>query len=382
MPCGALLRGAPMSSGRTRASANPATGPGPSRLRLGPLPRLTATVATLALLPFLLALPPARVAAAAPLPACRYADVPALYANPADWQRTLVDPEFTVGAGYTPTDLVPVSEAGIGGGGEIRAIVIGDLRAMTAQAKADGAAIAVQSAYRSYPTQEVTFNYWVGLRGYQAALLASARPGHSEHQLGTAIDFRSADTTLPWTSDWQQTPAGAWMAANAWRYGFVMSYPAASSPAKTCYDYEPWHYRYVGRAEAAAMHASGLSPREYLWSKFGSDTAAKKGSVTAATSTPSPAASATLQASAEPDPAVAAVPAPTPPAPPGALLPMLSLLAAAGLLLWSPARQRRLTRWLMRRSSGWRPAARGTGQAERVRGPAGRGDASSWTSLL
>jgi D-alanyl-D-alanine carboxypeptidase len=55
------------------------------------------------------------------------------------------------------------------------------------------------------------------------------------------------------------------MAANAWKYGFIESYPRGVSPSKTCYAYEPWHFRYVGRAEAAAVHASGLTLREWLW---------------------------------------------------------------------------------------------------------------------
>ena len=54
------------------------------------------------------------------------------------------------------------------------------------------------------------------------------------------------------------------MAANAWRYGFVMSYPRGSY-AQTCYDYEPWHYRYVGRELAAQIRASGVTPRQVLW---------------------------------------------------------------------------------------------------------------------
>ena len=54
------------------------------------------------------------------------------------------------------------------------------------------------------------------------------------------------------------------MAANAWRYGFVMSYPRGSF-SRVCYDYEPWHYRYVGRAAAADIRASGLTLREWLW---------------------------------------------------------------------------------------------------------------------
>ena len=146
-------------------------------------------------------------------------------------------------------------------------MIVDDLRAMTAAAAAAGAPLAVQSAFRSYDTQKATFNYWVDVGGYDQALLTSARPGHSEHQLGTAIDFTSAtDRSAPWTSpDWAVTPAGRWLKANAWQYGFVMSYPPDGFAA-TCYAYEPWHYRFVGRSIAGAIHASGLSPRHWLWS--------------------------------------------------------------------------------------------------------------------
>ena len=57
------------------------------------------------------------------------------------------------------------------------------------------------------------------------------------------------------------------MAANAWRYGWLMSYPKGKRKF-TCYSYEPWHYRYVGRELARDIHDSGLTPREYLWANF------------------------------------------------------------------------------------------------------------------
>ena len=57
------------------------------------------------------------------------------------------------------------------------------------------------------------------------------------------------------------------MKAHAWEYGWVMSYPKGKSDV-SCYDYEPWHYRYYGRALAAKIHDSGKVPREYLWAHF------------------------------------------------------------------------------------------------------------------
>ena len=85
--------------------------------------------------------------------------------------------------------------------------------------------------------------------GYAAALKSSARAGHSEHQLGTTVDFRSYGGSAPWYyADWGRSKAGAWLKSNAWKYGFVMSYPKGKTTL-TCYAYEPWHYRYVGRAD-------------------------------------------------------------------------------------------------------------------------------------
>ena len=84
-------------------------------------------------------------------------------------------------------------------------------------ARRAGAPLRVESAYRSYRTQVGTFAGWVRASGRSAALRASARPGHSEHQLGTAIDFSSGRRAPCFIYDWATTRAGAWMAGNAWR---------------------------------------------------------------------------------------------------------------------------------------------------------------------
>jgi len=202
-----------------------------------------------------------------PLPSCTYVDLPALRTTYGDWSSTVLDTVFQLPNGYVPPDLVDTSRAGLTPGQFIRAIALDDLSAMAAAAKADGARLAVQSAYRSYVGQVLTFNGWVRQVGYQAALVTSARPGHSEHQLGTAIDFRAVGGASPWTyADWATTREGAWLAANAWKFGWVLSYPQGMT-AVSCYRYEPWHYRYVGRQTAAAVHAAGITLREWLWAR-------------------------------------------------------------------------------------------------------------------
>jgi D-alanyl-D-alanine carboxypeptidase len=202
-----------------------------------------------------------------PLPTCDYLDLPTARASYADWGTTVLDTVFTLPGGYAPKDLVDTAQAGLNGSHFIRTIAVSDLKAMVDAAAADGARLAVQSAYRSYTGQVLTFNGWVRQVGYGEALQTSARPGHSEHQLGTAIDFRSVGGASPWTyADWGKTKEGAWLAANAWTFGWVMSYSKGSS-AVSCYRYEPWHYRYVGRTTAAAVHDAGVTLREWLWSQ-------------------------------------------------------------------------------------------------------------------
>jgi D-alanyl-D-alanine carboxypeptidase len=209
-------------------------------------------------------------AALHPLPTCRYADVLTKYRLTTDWSRTLVDTTYMLPSSYKPVNLTSTANAGLNGGYYVRPAIIEDLRLMASAARAAGARLAVQSAYRSYYTQRIVFQNEVKIYGYARALTQSARPGHSEHQIGTSLDFRSYySTTAPWLyTDWGTTKAGSWLKANAWKYGFIMSYPKGKSTV-TCYTYEPWHYRYVGRAMAKSVRESGLTLREYLWYRRG-----------------------------------------------------------------------------------------------------------------
>ncbi len=201
-----------------------------------------------------------------PLPACRYDDVRTRYDRPPQWRKSLLDTIYKVPRSYVPGSLSSTTQAGLNGGYLIRTSVIRDLSALARAARAAGAGVAVQSAYRSYARQKALFQGYVDQIGYERALAVSARAGHSEHQLGTTIDFRSASSTRPpWDyDDWATTAAGRWMKRNAWRYGFLMTYPKGKR-SESCYSYEPWHYRYVGRVTAAAVRERGVTLRRYLW---------------------------------------------------------------------------------------------------------------------
>ena len=190
-----------------------------------------------------------------PLPDCRVDDKLTPHRDPDKWALTLLDPEFTLAADDIPPDLDPIDDPRIGVGA-LRGFVLGDLAAMAAAADAAGESFRVTSAYRSYAHQVRTFDSVVASRGRDEARRSAARPGHSEHQLGTTIDVEGGE---------------AWLAREAWRYGFVVSYPAEHSPGSTCYKAEPWHLRYMGRDAAGDVRSSGLSLRAWLWGRQAGD---------------------------------------------------------------------------------------------------------------
>jgi D-alanyl-D-alanine carboxypeptidase len=201
----------------------------------------------------------------APLPPCRMADDPSPRASLDDWRLTLLDTTLAVPQDYVPPDLTSMYSLGFSSFYQVRRLMGPDLLAMTEAAGRAGVALGAVSGYRSYGVQEVLLEEWKEILGEQEALRTSARPGHSEHQLGLAVDFSDVGGADPWSYlDWAQTATGQWLARHAWRFGFVMSYPQGKESV-TCYGYEPWHYRYVGRTEAAAVHDSGLTLREWLW---------------------------------------------------------------------------------------------------------------------
>jgi D-alanyl-D-alanine carboxypeptidase len=195
---------------------------------------------------------------------CKVADTATPNASFDDYARTYLDWTYRLPADYVPPDLVNVVTGKPASGVPlvIRAVAYEDLARLRAAALAAGHRLEVVSAFRSYEQQVATFDYWTRVGGYEQALSSSARPGHSEHQLGTAIDFGDG-TAAPWEyADWAQTPAGAWLASHAADFGFVMSYPKGQTAA-TCYSYEPWHFRYIGPDLAKALVASGMSLREF-----------------------------------------------------------------------------------------------------------------------
>jgi LAS superfamily LD-carboxypeptidase LdcB len=151
----------------------------------------------------------------------------------------------------------------VGGPQYLRQEAAGALVAMLSEAAASGYVIAAASTYRSYADQEFTYGFWVNQLGQAAADRISARPGHSEHQLGTAADLTAASVGFQLSEAFGRTAEGQWLAENAPRFGFVVSYPADREDI-TGYAFEPWHLRYVGAEAANAVQSTGLTLHEYL----------------------------------------------------------------------------------------------------------------------
>jgi D-alanyl-D-alanine carboxypeptidase len=186
---------------------------------------------------------------------------------------TEVDANYGLDPAYVPGDLVRLGNYLPG------RVTLPDmlLRQPAAQALgkmvkamlADGLAPTVLSSYRSYFDQAVAHNRWV-VSDPANADEVSALPGHSEHQLGMAVDFGSPEmpaltgsTTDPFSTLFDQTGEGRWLARHAYEYGFSMSSPPGAESI-TGLAYEPWHYRFVGVDMAAYLHASGYYLDEYL----------------------------------------------------------------------------------------------------------------------
>lgn len=143
----------------------------------------------------------------------------------------------------------------------VRTEALAALLEMIEDAQDNGLYIVVRSAYRSYHFQAALFEYWVEQLGYDEAWRVSAPPGHSEHQLGTAVDLTSYTNNYD-LEGFEATPEGKWLAQYSYLYGFVLSYPPGTEHI-TGYMYEPWHFRYIGREHAKALRDSGLTLHDY-----------------------------------------------------------------------------------------------------------------------
>lgn len=155
---------------------------------------------------------------------------------------------------YTPDSLVSIPPEYVYEKSrklEIHSKIFPYFKKMMDEAKAEGVDLLVISAFRSFGEQGALKNTYLVNYG-SGANQFSADQGYSEHQLGTAIDLTTKGLGAGFT-DFAETEEYEWLAKNAYRYGFILSYPKNN----TYYQFEPWHWRFVGKALALRMHEEG-----------------------------------------------------------------------------------------------------------------------------
>ena len=153
----------------------------------------------------------------------------------------------------------------------MRAAAAAALGRMASAVADDAGRVGIDTAYRSYATQDALYDKWLARRGRTWTDTWYARPGYSEHQTGLAVDLVTpASPACDFEACFADTSGGRWLARNAWRYGFVVRYQP-DNEAVTGYTSEPWHLRFVGRALAGELRDAGVSTLEEFFDVPGGD---------------------------------------------------------------------------------------------------------------
>lgn len=182
-----------------------------------------------------------------------------------DWQLVLVNKQHPVPDEYTFT------LGTIKGNMKCDVRIIDDLMEMMHAAKADGISLVICSPYRDYNRQTVLFNrkidYYMEkgysyMESYRLASMTVTVPGASEHQIGLALDIVSTSYSALETG-FGDTKAGQWLKENCDQYGFILRYPQGKEYI-TGIQYEPWHFRYVGKETASSIMERNITLEEFL----------------------------------------------------------------------------------------------------------------------
>ena len=164
---------------------------------------------------------------------------------------------------YVPSNLENISTTYARSGMQLVKEAKEAFETLSENAKKEGMNVIAMSSYRSYDYQVNLYNNYVAQDGKEAADKYSARPGYSEHQTGLAVDVYNLN--LPYTS-FEETEEFTWMQENAYKYGFILRFPKDKVDI-TGYQYESWHYRYVGKKVAKEIKDNNLTLEEYIAKK-------------------------------------------------------------------------------------------------------------------
>lgn len=172
----------------------------------------------------------------------------------------LVNKYYLLTKDYVPDDLVNVSQTYSWGSNQrVRKVAYDAFLDMWEQAKEDGFYLMISSSYRSYEEQEIVYNNYKK-QGTKYADSLAARPGASEHQTGLTLDIFSKTNSNRQT--FKDSEEAKWLLDNSYKFGFILRYPE-NLVNVTGYNYEAWHFRYVGKNIATYIHDNNISFDEY-----------------------------------------------------------------------------------------------------------------------
>lgn len=176
----------------------------------------------------------------------------------------LVNRTQTLDSSYEPKDLVEVNIpfSGSSDSKRMESVAARAIEDMFKSAREDGIKLIGRSGYRSYNTQASNYKNKVAKLGKVQADRFVAPPGASEHQTGLAMDIISSEFSKLHT-DFQYTKSYNWLRENCAKFGFIQSYMKGKSDI-TGFNFEPWHFRYVGIEHAKTIMDNNLSLEEYL----------------------------------------------------------------------------------------------------------------------
>ena len=171
-----------------------------------------------------------------------------------DAVTVLVNKSHALPSDYVPSNLVSIPSYP---NYQIREEAVTDFENLLAAAKLENVFIIPYSTYRSYDKQNKLYNNYLNRDPVEVVDTYSARPGHSEHQTGLALDVRSSTLSDNLTDEDYE-----WMLNNSYKYGFIIRYPKGHSEI-TGYQEEPWHLRYIGIEHATKVHELEITYDEY-----------------------------------------------------------------------------------------------------------------------
>lgn len=179
-------------------------------------------------------------------------------------EKLLVNKYYYLTEDYVPDNLVAIS----------RQYALSNMRMvnyakeafeeLSKAAKNENLNVIAMSTYRSYTYQVNLYNRYVKEDGKEMADTYSGRPGHSEHQTGLAVDVYNKEQDY---TNFEKTKEYEWMQQHAHEYGFILRFPKEKEN-ETGYQFESWHYRYVGKEIAEYIHENNITLEEYYATKI------------------------------------------------------------------------------------------------------------------